>query len=168
MSGPSCLKEAYILVGVTGYPQNVVGGTSQNQENKGVVKAGTLGWVSREGFLEKVGFDLALKQDVRLQQPSDSGLAGARWNVEAGNQSFGLCSLETGLAWQRGTVSGRTSCAEARALEARTKNKPSCQARYLCEQHNTVSCQLPVYSLEIHQYIYPVEQIRRVIPNLDP
>lgn len=68
MSGPSCLKEAYILVGVTGYPQNVVGGTSQNQENKGVVKAGTLGWVSREGFLEKEGFDSAWKQDPRLQQ----------------------------------------------------------------------------------------------------
>lgn len=69
MSGLSCLKEAYVLVGVTGYPQNVVGGTSQNQENKGVVKAGTRGWVSREGFLEKEGFDLALKQDLRLHQP---------------------------------------------------------------------------------------------------
>lgn len=77
----------------------MVGGTSQNQENKGVVKAGTLGWVSREGFLEKEGFDLALKQDPRLHQLSDSGLAGVLWNVEASNQSVGLCSLDTGLAW---------------------------------------------------------------------
>lgn len=100
----------------------MVGDTTQNQENKGVVKAGTLGWVSREGFLEKEGFDLALKQDPRLRQPSASGLAGTLWNAKASNQSFGLSSLETGLAWQHGRVSGRTSCAEARALGARTKN----------------------------------------------
>lgn len=112
MSGPSCLKEAYILVGVTGYPQKMVGGTSQNQENKGVVKAGTLGWVSREGFLEKEGFDLALKQDPRLQQPSDSGLAGAL--KECGGQPLELWVMFTRnwLAWpgSRGGCQGELLC----------------------------------------------------------
>lgn len=56
-------------LGLLGIPKKVVGGTSQNQENKGVIKTGTPGWVSREGFLEKEGFDLALKQDPRLQEP---------------------------------------------------------------------------------------------------
>lgn len=29
-------------------------------------------------------------------------------------------------------------------------HKRSCQARQHCEQHNAGSCQLPVYSLQIH------------------
>lgn len=47
-------------------------------------------------------------------------------------------------------------------------HKLSCQARYLCEQHSRVSRQLPICSLEIYRYVYPVEQMCRVYPTSTP
>lgn len=66
-------------------------------------------------------------------------------------------------------MSGGTSCAEAGALEARTKNTmPQTVMPGEVALQTTEYSQLPVYSLEIHRCVYPVEQICRVYPTSTP
>lgn len=56
--------------------------------------------------------------------------------MECGGQqpeSYGLCSQETGLAWTHGRVSGKASCAEARAF-LRSQNKEHCATSHHARQ----------------------------------